>query len=260
MSEGRDEETRRGNDQGISWLQKKERDTVYTFDGNKRFYNNDAGQTNNRIYYGSTIDDNDSETANDDKKTAFSGSSKRDLQSNLHGNRTEIKKVYRGWCLSFFLCLSIFSILSAIGIIIAQIGTLSYDGRSLTSMPQTVAIRAYGVLFASIIIFTELRWTKMINESTFLQNWVTRGLFYVFVGLLTLEQNQEKAVQPNWIVLYVEVIGLILNTIGILYTFMGIMCLKRIKDQKEAEYKAKQYHIYTQTQLYQENQRLTSNY
>merc|ERR1712146_303407 len=173
-----------------------------------------------------------------------------DNNYNYNSSNNSSNTVHRGWCLSFFLLINICSILFAFGVIIAQMGTIIYDGRSLFSMPQTVALRTYGVVFACIIILTELRWTRMINESTFLQNWVTRGLFYIFVGLLTLEQNQEKAIVilPPWILFYIKIVGLILITIGILYMIMGLMCLRRLKDRKEAEYRAKQYHFYTQAQ------------
>jgi len=59
---------------------------------------------------------------------------------------------------------------------------------------------------------------------------------YTFVGLLALEQEAERRAAVNLANLFIFFAGLGLVGLGILYFFMGILCLKGVRDRKAADY------------------------
>ena len=86
---------------------------------------------------------------------------------------------------------------------------------------ETIAIRVYGVVFCLVIVAAELGITQAIREMVMVRNWMSRGAFYVFVGLLTVEQSEEDYVSAvGWVNLYVLNVGFIMIALGVLYTLM----------------------------------------
>lgn len=51
-----------------------------------------------------------------------------------------------------------------------------------------ILLRVYGILFSIFVIFAELEWSKFTKFFGFLKYWPARGLFYIFVGLITWDQ------------------------------------------------------------------------
>lgn len=80
--------------------------------------------------------------------------------------------------------------------------------------------RLYGLAFAVIAFFCEMEWTDTIRTTSLLQYWTTRGLFYVFIGLLSIQEYGNVSFGKYSLekeVLFLE-IGLII--LGIIYTLM----------------------------------------
>jgi hypothetical protein len=132
------------------------------------------------------------------------------------------------------------------------------DLTSLRSIYELV-YRLYGLTFGCIGLMCEMEWTETIRTTSLLQYWTTRGLFYIFIALFTLQQYAEIPLSIR--LLDVDIIVLILGTIlacvGLLYCIMvsvnwyriltnaylsclclsqGLFCLKKIRDQKMARY------------------------
>lgn len=60
-------------------------------------------------------------------------------------------------------------------------------------------LRVYGILFCVFIVFAELEWTRFTKYFGFLKYWPARGLFYVFVALITWDQvgiHQNGCLEP----------------------------------------------------------------
>jgi hypothetical protein len=82
--------------------------------------------------------------------------------------------------------------------------------------------RLYGVMFVTIAIFCELEWTETIRTTAILQFWSTRGLFYIFISLFTLQEYAEIEFTflKISLQLFVNTIGICLLTLGLIYTAM----------------------------------------
>lgn len=54
-----------------------------------------------------------------------------------------------------------------------------------------ILLRVYGILFCFFVILAEVEWGKFMKYFGFLKYWPARGLFYVFVGLITWDQVRD---------------------------------------------------------------------
>lgn len=80
--------------------------------------------------------------------------------------------------------------------------------------------RLYGIIFAVVAFCCEMEWTEIIRTTTLLQYWSTRGLFYIFIALFTLQEYAE--LQWSFPVLQnvVASVGFSLLILGCIYTLM----------------------------------------
>jgi len=86
---------------------------------------------------------------------------------------------------------------------------------------ETVALRAYGVIFCVVIVAAEMGLTQSIREMVLVRNWVCKGAFYAFVGLLAVEQSEADYTSPSgWVNYYILYVGFIMITLGVLYILM----------------------------------------
>eukprot|EP00611_Tribonema_gayanum_P009492 TRINITY_DN19297_c0_g1_i1.p3 TRINITY_DN19297_c0_g1~~TRINITY_DN19297_c0_g1_i1.p3 ORF type:complete len:102 (+),score=33.11 TRINITY_DN19297_c0_g1_i1:583-888(+) len=93
-------------------------------------------------------------------------------------------------------------------------------------------LRGYAILFAAMIILTEIEWRGFMRLFGFLENWVARGLTYAFVGLITWDQGSD----------YGTVFGAINQTVafmmigaGAFYALLGMACMKTVKEAELRE-------------------------
>ena len=97
-------------------------------------------------------------------------------------------------------------------------------------------VRMYGIVLCGVAILAELEITEAIRSSAMLQNWVARGIFYIFLGLLALNNSNYNENLDSSAQTYVTAASLSLVTMGCIYSFMGLLCLKRLKDDRMAKY------------------------
>jgi len=138
----------------------------------------------------------------------------------------------RDCALTLFLLISACTALSAVSVAVAQVLSIAFT-KGLTA--AGIAIRCYGVVLSAGVVFGEMEWNP-IREFVLVQNWFSRGLAYIFVGLLALEETDEKGLSNATAEMFVSFAALGLVVLGMLYSLMGICCLKRIRDQKMARY------------------------
>lgn len=80
----------------------------------------------------------------------------------------------------FFLMVNIMAGLTGVNNIVAQCVALRYPG----NLPMEVVLRIYLIGFCALVILNEMERTPMVKESLVLSNWVCRGVFYTFLGVL----------------------------------------------------------------------------
>jgi hypothetical protein len=110
-------------------------------------------------------------------------------------------------------------------------------------------------VFAIISILIELELTTAARESNLCQSWEYRGFGYIFLGLLHAstamttkcqgaEDRDEEEEEENTVAvessltfqLLTKFISLSLMIIGVLYILLGLLNMKRVRDEKMARY------------------------
>lgn len=54
----------------------------------------------------------------------------------------------------------------------------------------TLLFRLFSLMFSIMCLFCEMEWTELIRTSTILQLWITRGLFYIYIGLMVMKEHE----------------------------------------------------------------------
>ena len=86
---------------------------------------------------------------------------------------------------------------------------------------EAIAIRVYGIIFCLLVALAEMGLTQAVRELIIVRNWVLRGAFYAFVGLLVLvEQTEIKETNTFWVNMYIMDVGYIMIALGVMYGIM----------------------------------------
>lgn len=118
--------------------------------------------------------------------------------------------------------------LSALNMCIGQVVGFKFQQEG----PVQYVMRFYVMILCILAILVELEWTKFARESFVLRMWVTRGLFYIFIGVLGLEQNDtanarnSDSMNFQLSMHYVTAAAWIMVVVGALYSFLGTCCLQ----------------------------------
>lgn len=108
--------------------------------------------------------------------------------------------------------------------------------------PVQYVLRLYVVALSFLAILVEVEWTKFARESAILRIWITRGLFYAFIGVLGLEQNDTEPSQNiarrgfDISRQYIRVVAWMMVGIGSMYSMMGMLCLQIYYNRLRADY------------------------
>ena len=104
----------------------------------------------------------------------------------------------------------------------------------------------YVIALCVIVILNELEYTKFISDSAIFQVWITRGLFYAFIGVIAMEGTESEDPGKNassiWrdtAFQFIDVVAYVMVAFGILYYAMGCMCIHLIRSRVLREYEAK---------------------
>ena len=101
----------------------------------------------------------------------------------------------------------------------------------------SVAIRVYSIALVAAIPLVEFEiGTASVKELDFLNNWLIRGLLYIFLGLLTLEEVRDALQTMSPVPVFVAASGYVLIAVGSIYTLLG-PCCKRIRDKHLKRYR-----------------------
>lgn len=110
--------------------------------------------------------------------------------------------------------------------------------------PLQTVLRCYMVLACLTILLNELGLTKIVRESAILRAWVTKGIFYSFVGVLGLAENDTTRADIDHInapghdqaMKFINAISCMLAAMGALYYAMGCLCLQLVFNRINADY------------------------
>ncbi|CAN0096446.1 unnamed protein product [Heterosigma akashiwo] len=147
-----------------------------------------------------------------------------------------------------FLFINVVAIAAALSVATGQVMSVISDGLTI----QEMILRGYCFVFCLGIVLFEMEWTKPIRDMILCHNWVLRGVMYVFVGLLGLEEETEEVAvsdakssdeasetpERNVVATaVVELTAYIIIGVGLLYILMGVFCLKRLRDERLSKHR-----------------------
>ena len=133
------------------------------------------------------------------------------------------------------------TILIAALLLIAQIVSLVYlpfDGVELL-------IKLFISSFCVLIVMNELEWWGILKESGLFWNWIPRGYFYCFIGVVSVEENNLKpssgalnALPFDYTAaLFIETVSWMMFVIGVLYISFGLCCCQVYQTKVRENYK-----------------------
>jgi hypothetical protein len=144
----------------------------------------------------------------------------------VHPSRKLVHKV--------FILVSLFTALAALCLAVGEILGIIYNSDG----PIDYTLCAYLLLCCLLIFTNELEWTMFTRDSSFLGHWVTRGLFYGFVAVVSLEVNDDEFTAGqtrknnerayNISMAYIKAVSYIILGCGAIYFIMGLFCLHRV--------------------------------
>lgn len=139
-----------------------------------------------------------------------------------------------------FIIISILTSLCALWMIAVQVlGFVVY-----VNGPVDYVLRSYIIAFCILVVFVELEWPAKVREARLLYYWITRGLLYVFIGVLGLQENdsevKEGLSESYATMLEIAKVGA-WNMIGcgLLYFVMGVLCQQLVLKKMRTSYQAK---------------------
>ena len=140
-----------------------------------------------------------------------------------------------------FRLLKLITTLIATLLLIAQVISLVYlpfDGVELL-------LKIFLSSFCVLIIMNELEWWSKLRENSLFWNWITRGYFYAFIGLVSVEENNLKpssgALETLPVdytaALFIETASWMMFVIGALYLSLGSCCCQLYQTKVRDNYK-----------------------
>jgi hypothetical protein len=142
---------------------------------------------------------------------------------------------------SFTILISLIVGLSSLLMCISQFVGLALQ--ATTNIQYVVHI--YGILLSVLAMMTELGWTSIVTDSKILNNWISRGIFYTFIGMIGLMQDEAEPLKKdnesiggrNVDMMFIYVVAYLMIACGVLYFCMGILCLQVLARKQREEHK-----------------------
>ena len=128
-----------------------------------------------------------------------------------------------------------------------MLGAAQFIGFTIEDIPENInqalqyCIAIYLILMCFLSLLTELEWFSFIVDSRILSLWVSRGLIYAFMGILSLNQLHEGYKKSPSQMIFIQGISSVFIAIGIGYTIMGLLCLQAIFGRIRLDYQSRLY-------------------
>ena len=168
------------------------------------------------------------------------GSSRKQTKSKRHGKLDDIpaRRAFH----KFFILVAILASLSALCMAAGQIlGIFIYENG-----PVQHALRGYVLILCVLVILIEIEWPTAIHETFLFRNWISRGLLYVFIGVIGMQESDtSEIVESDKMETYETIADIVVavawNMIGLgcLYLLMGMLCLQYALNRLRNDYQAR---------------------
>lgn len=148
----------------------------------------------------------------------------------------------RNWCLDSFRVISGVTVIASLGLLATQLIPLCLGG--LTGQGYfDLALKVYVIMFCILFLLVESDSpVPFIRNSQLLNNYISRGFVYSFLGLICLEEaysvrvkeivsTHADAYHVSWASLFMQISSWLIFACGCLYMLMGLCCLKRLRDR-----------------------------
>jgi hypothetical protein len=153
------------------------------------------------------------------------------LREELNPTRKPLHKLFKLFSLITVCAALLMGLGQCVGVFFEELGVIDY------------VLRLYVLLFCLLAILNELDFFSLTRDSKLLRIWITRGLFYVFIGVLGLsehaassEARNENYVHRDTVLHFIVVTAWVMTGVGLLYIAMGAMCLKLLYNSLENDY------------------------
>jgi hypothetical protein len=125
------------------------------------------------------------------------------------------------WFSSFHLI----SALVALAALVMNIVYLSQNRKHADI--RSVLIRVYTILFYLVTVLIEFDWRFLMKRLRIMDLWIVRGLFYSYIGLITVADGTIAA--P------INIVAVTMMAVGFAYFALGLLCMKQYKMKYVAE-------------------------
>lgn len=149
-----------------------------------------------------------------------------------------IKRPRRNCCHSFFIVVQLAAILANLTMIAFQVAPIIIGKLDVLDK----VLRCYFTLFSICFFLAEFECFPG------LENWMSRGFLYTFFGVVVKEQHVAMFANGSipkeywdgvWTNLIIAIASWWIIGIGCLYFFLGMICLKRVRDRCREHYRKK---------------------
>ena len=140
------------------------------------------------------------------------------------------RKGMRMLCSISLLCLIAFNLLVLVGIVKSDVNA---PIETVRASVVNKLLRLYLTAFAVLSLFLECECSTSVSSAGILNNWMARGAWLAFTGILTL--SFQPTVGPAF-QLTQDVIAYCLIGCGVLYVLLAACCVQYILQRRQTKY------------------------
>ncbi|CAJ1941994.1 unnamed protein product [Cylindrotheca closterium] len=193
--------------------------------------------------YGATTQDNN--TDDGEGKSVISHITTEDTATartaggTLEGPRKNIVLYVFHWIEAFAIC-------CCVALMITQVFPLFFIPLDKIN-PGAIVLKIYISIFCGVFILVEYdAAVPFLKDSQILQNYLSRGFVYSFLGVSALEEAYSERVQDTvghqkdefhvaWLGVFMQVTAWLMFGVGLLYMVLGVCCMKRLRDKLQRD-------------------------
>ena len=151
------------------------------------------------------------------------------LEDEMHPKRRAFHK--------FMYVIRYIVVVAALNMLIGQIVGMIFENVGVVEY----IMRIYVIVLCVLVMCVELEFTKFARESMIFHVWVTRGLFYGFIGVLGLELNDNATARDGVQISdltrnYLRAVAWIMIGCGGVYLAMGVTCMQILYNKQRKDF------------------------
>lgn len=99
-------------------------------------------------------------------------------------------------------------------------------------------VSLYIILMCIMTVMVEM---ELHTNSKILNLWITRGLVYIFIGVLALDQADLSTTISESELLFIQIMSYVMMGLGCGYSIMGVLCLQIVLNRFRTDYQARNH-------------------